>query len=362
MDIADLDDGTEDRRALLAFLREEGCTLEEMLAAHADGRLFALAGDRMVGSPVTAKRAEVRAAAHLDDADLSSLWDALGFPRRGDEAFATEPELEALRTFGVLAATLGLEAAVTLARAMRTAAWRVAEVVVTIAQGEPDGATALTGSETVTAQAYRRLVGALFPPAASYPVVLRHRIDAVRVHAEQSGAYEESLRGHVRHAVAFVDLSGFTTLSADLGLDDVSRLLVAFEQRVEDAIGAVGGRVVKYIGDEGMLIAPTGDALAEAVTALTSTRLDTPVGPVTARCGMAAGEMIARDGDYFGSVVNLAARLTASAEPGTVLASDACAAALDGGRWRIDALPPRTVRGLTEPVATYRVTPRQPRR
>jgi hypothetical protein len=37
-----------DRRALLEFLVEEGCTLDEMVAADARGRLFGLAGDRKI--------------------------------------------------------------------------------------------------------------------------------------------------------------------------------------------------------------------------------------------------------------------------------------------------------------------------
>src|SRR4051794_12554221 len=37
-----------ERRDLLEFLTEQGCTVEEMVVAHARGRLFGLAGDRLI--------------------------------------------------------------------------------------------------------------------------------------------------------------------------------------------------------------------------------------------------------------------------------------------------------------------------
>jgi class 3 adenylate cyclase len=37
------------------------------------------------------------------------------------------------------------------------------------------------------------------------------------------------------------------------------------------------------------------------------------------RVGLAVGEVIVRQGDFYGPIVNLAARLVASAEPGTAL-------------------------------------------
>ena len=40
--------GAHERLELLAFLTEQGCSVEEMVAAHGKGRLFALAGDRLI--------------------------------------------------------------------------------------------------------------------------------------------------------------------------------------------------------------------------------------------------------------------------------------------------------------------------
>ncbi|MET0160765.1 MAG: adenylate/guanylate cyclase domain-containing protein, partial [Acidimicrobiales bacterium] len=71
------------------------------------------------------------------------------------------------------------------------------------------------------------------------------------------------------------------------------------------------------------------------------------------RVGLAAGEVLNRDGDYYGSVVNLAARLVALAEPGEVLVSDAAAAVATDGD--VEPLDPVTVKGFPDPVTAFRL-------
>jgi adenylate cyclase len=48
------------------------------------------------------------------------------------------------------------------------------------------------------------------------------------------------------------------------------------------------------------------------------------------RAGIASGDVLARDGDYSGAVVNLAARAVNVARPSTVLVDAETHAALDG--------------------------------
>jgi len=86
--------------------------------------------------------------------------------------------------------------------------------------------------------------------------------------------------------------------------------------------------------------------LAEAFGA-TST---TPV-----RVGMVWGRVLSRFGDVFGVPVNLAARLTGEAEPGTVLLDDATAELLAGdARYLLTELAERDVAGLG-PVRPFRL-------
>ena len=68
------------------------------------------------------------------------------------------------------------------------------------------------------------------------------------------------------------------------------------------------------------------------------------------------GTVLALDGDYFGPVVNLAARLVAIADPGTVLVSDPVAERL-AGRRVAESLGRQPIRGFTEPVGVSRLAP-----
>jgi adenylate cyclase len=71
--------------------------------------------------------------------------------------------------------------------------------------------------------------------------------------------------------------------------------------------------------------------------------------------GLAYGEVLTRDGDCFGSPVNLAARLAALASSGSVLASADVGRRLADAGWRIEVLEPQEIRGFAAPVATCRV-------
>ena len=70
-------------------------------------------------------------------------------------------------------------------------------------------------------------------------------------------------------------------------------------------------------------------------------------GGPTIRVGLAAGEVLAREGDLFGPTVNLASRLTAIARPASVLVNDAVAGALDGRRdLTVRPIRPHSLKGL----------------
>jgi adenylate cyclase len=87
---------------------------------------------------------------------------------------------------------------------------------------------------------------------------------------------------------------------------------------------------VKTSGDSYMVVSGVPEPREDHIEALASLALDMadavadlkdPQGrAVPLRIGLAAGPVVARDGDYFGPVVNLASRLTELAAPGEVLA------------------------------------------
>lgn len=152
---------------------------------------------------------------------------------------------------------------------------------------------------------------------------------------------------HLRHmAVGFVDLVGFTTLSAATEVHELLDLIRDFESRSYDIATRAGGRVVKIIGDEIMISALSVDVACEIVLGVIE---EFRTGGAAPRGGLAAGEVIGRLGDFFGPVVNLASRLVDQAVPGEVLA-DASLHDRITGPFRCEPAGRRMLKGFVEPV------------
>ncbi|HJN94042.1 MAG TPA: adenylate/guanylate cyclase domain-containing protein, partial [Dehalococcoidia bacterium] len=90
------------------------------------------------------------------------------------------------------------------------------------------------------------------------------------------------------------------------------------DEAVRDALSAHEGEEVKYTGDG--IMASFGSAAAAAVEAAAEIQRVLNAAEVPVRIGLNAGEPIAENDDYFGSAVQLAARVCAEAGPGQVLA------------------------------------------
>ncbi len=132
-------------------------------------------------------------------------------------------------------------------------------------------------------------------------------------------------------------------------------MLDRFEAATGDVIAAAGANVVKRIGDAVMFVtnAP-GIAcslaldLLEACAAARLPKL---------RVGIAFGDVMVRQGDFYGPTVNLAARLVSSAEAGTALAD----AGLQGrlarvrGGYAFVAAGRYRLAGFVEPVEAYQL-------
>jgi len=76
-----------------------------------------------------------------------------------------------------------------------------------------------------------------------------------------------------------------------------------------------------------------------------------------ARVGVDAGPVVLRDGDYFGRTVNLAARIADYARPGEVLVTDRVRERA-GPDFAFEAVGAAELKGIAEPVALFRPTPR----
>ncbi len=155
---------------------------------------------------------------------------------------------------------------------------------------------------------------------------------------------DEIVPARLTLAVGFVDLVSFTRVSRELDERGLAELVEGFESRASDVVAEHGGRMVKTLGDEVFFTA--ADPRTAAVIALDLVGAIRKYGP-DVRIGLAYGPVLPIMGDVFGTTVNLAARLTAIARPGSVIADDRLAEALkDTPGVEVGRIRRRPARGL----------------
>ena len=119
-----------------------------------------------------------------------------------------------------------------------------------------------------------------------------------------------------------------------------------FQSVAFDLVAARGGRVVKTLGDEVMVVCDDVEVALAAATALASSYADEELLPEV-RVGMAYGPVLAAQGDFFGPTVNLASRLVTVAPPGAVVVSDEARLALEAEtQRRLTQFGPRRLKGI----------------
>ncbi|MCP4965550.1 MAG: adenylate/guanylate cyclase domain-containing protein, partial [bacterium] len=128
----------------------------------------------------------------------------------------------------------------------------------------------------------------------------------------------------------FTDIEGSTELWEEYAAE-MQVALEAHDAILRSAIDGRGGYVFSTAGDAfAAAFARAGDALAGAQSAqeaLRSASWPTPA-PIRVRMGLHTGEAQERDGDYFGSAVNRAARIMSAGHGDQVLVSSATVAVL----------------------------------
>ncbi|WP_345618071.1 adenylate/guanylate cyclase domain-containing protein [Streptomyces ziwulingensis] len=182
---------------------------------------------------------------------------------------------------------------------------------------------------------------------------------------EAAGGSAPSRKGaEVRdRAVGFTDMVGYTRMTRGLDSSELVRVLDRFESLTGDVVADGGGRVVKTIGDEVLFVCESAAAAADIALELTA-RAEAEQRLPQVRTGLAYGAVLSRFGDVYGAAVNVAARLTAVARPGTVLANTALAGELAGmAAYELKVLRPVSVRGYSRlrPVLLRSVSGQRPR-
>jgi len=164
--------------------------------------------------------------------------------------------------------------------------------------------------------------------------------------------------------IAFSDIENSTQLNARMGDRTWVKVLEAHDQVLRSRIAQYRGQVVKTAGDGFMVVFRDPEAACRAAVAIQSDlRRPSEVlrrhGKVRVRIGIHLGQVVAKDGDYFGENVALAARVADLASGGEVLCSDAVREALeeDAAVELVDPTDPLELKGLPGRHVVWRVVP-----
>lgn len=343
------------RRALLDHLLACGYSLELLNDAHKQGRLYALGGDQTIRpGRLSVTLAQLAQRLELDLVWTRKLWGALGLTDPGAELpVVTESEVEGYRIWADVRSLTSEQTALSLARVHGAAVAKMTEAVAaTMTTAVPEIDLVHGGDELTAAQMYE-VVSQLVPRVTGFlDLLYRQHLGEATRYLEAVGSPAGFGAQAVPYCVAFADLSGFTAATVDLSADELAALLAHFETTAYDEAARFGGRCAKLIGDAAMLVCASPDGLAEMAHQLIA-RMHEQSSLLPVRVAMAAGDVVFRDGDYFGAPVNLAARLLSLCDPGEVVADEMLASRLDSSRWRIVPKPAQPLKGLPAPVVAH---------
>jgi len=335
---------------------EQGFTVEELADAAADApwRLATIAGDRALRPGVAHSQQDLTELLGIDQATIDEMRRAVGYAQVDpDEPVFTAQDVDAFRTFAIARPMFSDKAVVAFTRTLGSSLARIADAANSMFVADVEGDLAASGAtELERAKANLEALGLLDG--------LRPVIDSIfRRHMQQVLDRSRRAREHItptsgtdlaRMAIGFVDLSGYTSLSRDLDARALSELVERFEVIASDAALAHDGRVIKLVGDAVMYAAvEPDDAVETARDLLVAFSAESHV---RAHGGIAFGEVLARGGDYYGPVVNVAARLSEVAVPDEVLVTREVADRVEG----LEPAGRRMLKGFDEPVELASLT------
>ncbi len=168
-------------------------------------------------------------------------------------------------------------------------------------------------------------------------------------------------KARVRRRLAAILVAGYARLFPGDEVDSFAGLTALLTQIIEPVVGDFDGHIFKRTGD-GVLI--EFDSVVEAARCAAALRntvsqhnqLLPPERRIAMRIGINLGDIIADAGDIFGDGVNIAARLEALAEPGSVYVSEIVYDQVaDKVEFDFEDLGPKNLKNIRRPVRLYRM-------
>ena len=320
---------------VVARMRDRGYSLEDLKSAGREGKLaFGFAEELFAEGEGEVTVEMIARDTGLESELIERILAILGTPK-GHQGHLTPEDAVAMRHCArVLAAGLPLVAFLQLVRVYAQAIRRIADAEVRLFHlyvHEPmirDGVP-----ELEMAAEMGDLAADILPLASPLTEYLHNRYLRFFIEQDVVGHMEsepgpdtaELALGQVNVSLCFIDLTGFTRYTEEEGDIEALDLVEEFVATVEATLPREA-TIVKTIGDEVMVVSPDAATLTAWAVGFLGRFSRRP----QPRVGIHCGDAVYRDGDYFGSQVNLAHRIVERALAGEVLITDRVAEAVRG--------------------------------
>jgi adenylate cyclase len=155
-------------------------------------------------------------------------------------------------------------------------------------------------------------------------------------------------------AIVFLDLTGYSTLAEERGDEAAAEVAADLASVVQEVAQPHGGRPVKWLGDGVMFhFAHPDGAILSGLELVERTQQSVAM---PARIGINAGAVVVQEGDYFGTTVNVAARIADYAKPNEVLVSEEAKQCVGVEDVVFELVGDVTLRGISRSVRLHRAT------
>ena len=349
---------------VVARMRERGYSLEDLKAAGREGRLaFGFTEELLTGAEERLTVEEVAAETGLEPELVERILVILGTPADRRREMGAADAAAMRHCARVLAAGFPLVAFLQLVRVYAQSMRRIADAEVRLFHlyvHEPLIRDAVP--ELEMAEEMGELAADLLPLATPLAEYLHRRYLGFFVEQDVVGHMEadaaavdtaEIALGQVHVALCFIDLTGFTRYTEEEGDIEALDVVENFVATVEETLPREA-TIVKTIGDEVMIVSPDPAALTEWAVDFLARFPERP----QPRVGIHFGDAVYRDGDYFGSQVNLVHRVVNRALAGEVLVTDkVCEAIAASDRLEFEGIGQVRLKGFPAPTELYIVRP-----
>jgi len=345
---------------VVSRMRERGHSLEDLKEAGREGKLaFGLAEELFPAPEGSVSIEEAAEETGLEPELIERLQTMFGTPA-GREQTLGYADLEAMQHCArILEAGLPLVAFLQMVRVYVQSLRRVSDAEVRLFHlyvHEPlirDGVPELEMAEEM-----QGLAADLLPLATPLFEYMHSRYLRFFIEQDVVGHMESELGrdtslGRVLVTLCFIDLTGFVRYTEEEGEEEALDVVERFIETVEATLPAEA-TIVKTIGDEVMIVSPDPASLTEWAVGFLNLFQDRP----RPRVGIHHGYAVYRDGDYFGTEVNLVHRIVNRALGGEVLVTDRVVESIGKNEYlEFEPIGGVELKGFPEPTPLYVVRP-----